>query len=222
MQIVSKTTTKQLKKQFEAFAFDLKYAEGIKYFEAQTQTNPALLHDTHVLYMLAFLYDHQAEYKEGSERKKLEQKAEELYQTILRTEPHNTDAIWGLGRVYWHRRDRRALDYAMQAYTVAKKQKEPLGGYMNIVGVVYLSFAEYKKAETWFKKALASGDVDTDSLYLNFLQLYKETDNKKKGRVYLEKLEHSLRTAPIKIKKSAFCQKLAKQIIPDLKKWLEG
>lgn len=139
------------------------------------------LKDEKILYKIGFLYDHLALEKEGREREELEDKAMSFYERALDVNKDYYNALWGIGRIYWHRNSKEALPYAEAAY---EKHKEKTGNedFSQNVGLVYESLGDHESAEVWLKKPLDS--TDDPGMFSNLINLYRKTAQFEKAKKY--------------------------------------
>ncbi len=156
---------------------------------------------------LGFLYDHAGfQTKNPIERKKLERKAFLFYKKSLTKNQKNINAVWGIARIWWHRKSKRALSYAIQAYRMHKKttRRNDFGGN---VGLIYESLGKYKKAAEWYMKTLKTtrrSDIDARLvIYSHLTRLYYHQKELQKLRYYQDKSKKLYDVKDLKFKRSA-------------------
>lgn len=115
--------SKKIEEIFRAAANNYRYKWGIQQLEKLGRKNREMTRNYFFLCHLGLLYDHLALKKKGQERKKLEDKAIKFYQKAIKINPKFPGAVWGIGRVWWHRKSKRALPYAKKAIKLAKQNK---------------------------------------------------------------------------------------------------
>ncbi len=179
---ITKKDHKYLKGVFDSYTNTYKYADGVKKFEKYFSKHLTVF-DEELMCKFGLLYDHYAlQMKNQKARRDLERKALKIYHLVLKKYPHSHKALWGIGRVWWHRKNKRAIFYVQQAYKFAQKRGKK-GIYTQNVGLVYESLREYKKAEQWLKKGLRE-DEKNWGVYVNIVNFYRLTNQFKKSRRY--------------------------------------
>ncbi len=98
------------------------YKLGIHSIEKILKSNPRLNQEVDVLVKLGTLYDHYALQCATIQREKMEQKAIEIYRVALLINPQSPSATWGIGRIWWHRKDKQAIPYALEAFRLSQKK----------------------------------------------------------------------------------------------------
>lgn len=182
---------KSYKKNFEIVFYDaadnFKYFSGIKNFEKLFKKYPEAEKDDLILSRLGMMYDHLA-LKYPTKRIKYENKALSLYKKALKFNPNSHKATWGIGRIWWHRKSKKALPYAIKAIRLAKKSRDPYGIYISNVGLVYKFIGNDKLAEKWFLKAIKI-EPNNWGIYLNLIVLYEKNKQVDKIKKYLPKFK---------------------------------
>lgn len=179
----------KLNKIFERAMTNYKYEWGIKKIEKLLRNRPNFINED-ILCKLGVLYDHFALNQKPGFKKKYENKAIKLYQQALRINPKSSRAIWGIGRVWLHRQNKRAIPYALKAYHLKKATKKDIGLYGQHIGLIYEALGDYKKAEYWLLKGMRESRKNFRS-YLNLVIFYrfiKKFDKAKKYAYYAERL----------------------------------
>jgi len=212
---------KELERLFKKYADNFLYKEGIKEFEKILNYYPYKNNKEiyeYLLIKLGFLYDHLA-LKDKKNRKEFENKALKFYKKVLGKNKNSIDAIWGIGRVWWHRNDKKAIDYAKKAYQLAKNI-EP-NHYLRIqnIGLVYESLGDYKKAEKWLLKGIEKKPEDF-SPYLNLVVFYRLIKDFDKSKKYAKELERLYKKEPYNFRKTNW-GKIIKEVIEKADRELE-
>jgi len=171
------------------------------------------------LYQLGFLFDHVAlRRKNAKERHVYETKALSYYRHALKLDPRDPFAVWGIGRVWWHREDKRSLLYAKKAYSLAKTQRCDFGPFAQNIGVIYEELLRrYTLAEKWYLRALKEEQRKTAWSYVNLIQLYTKLGKLKQAKKLAEKASILLKKTPLELQKSLSGKWLA-EIIFEAKK----
>jgi len=151
-----------LQNEFRNAMNSLRYYGAVKKYEGFIAATPILRNNNFILLNLATLYDHLALKSRKSNRKKYEEKAINLCQEVLKRDPENWGAVWGIGRVWWHRCSLKGITYAKRARAIAAKKKMNLGMFSMQVGYVYESAGHLEKAKFWIKKGLEENPNDTN------------------------------------------------------------
>lgn len=173
----------ELEKIFETASNNSRYRWGISAFEKFFKRHQTFFHEKS-LCRLGLLYDHFA-LKVPRSRRRFEEKALRIYRHVLRRVPDSYRATWGIGRVWWHRKNQKALAYARKAYRLARKKNSASRGmYAQHVGMVYESLGNFQNAERWLLKGLRENPNDW-GLYLNLVVFYR----------YVRKFEKAMRSA---------------------------
>ncbi len=163
-----------IEKAFRMAVDNFRYQEGIRRIEKILKGQPVLKTNERILVKLGLLYDHLAmQQKIIKKRRALERHALKLYRFALRHNKNLPAAVWGIGRVWWHRRSRKAIKYAKLAYRLAKRLHMPAGLYAQNVGAAYKAVGNYNRCEYWLLKGIRECPNDW-SVYLNLLSFYKE------------------------------------------------
>ena len=185
-----KQNINSINKIFERAANNYKYRWGIQKIEKLLKKNINFISED-ILCKLGFLYDHLAlKQKKINLKKFYENKAIKLYQQALKINPKSHRATWGIGRVWWHRKNKRAISYATRAYRLKKINDGKIGLYAQNIGLIYEAIGNYKKAEYWLLRGMKENKKDFGS-YINlevFYRLIKNFNKAKKCAVKLKKL----------------------------------
>jgi len=179
------------------------YKKGIK--EMNKLIDDKEVEDEEILYNLAFLYDHYSFDLEQNERKKMEEKAINLYKKVLEINPDYYNAIWGIARIYGYRKSKKALPYAKKAYEKHKKESGNEDFAQNVASI-YNILGDYKKAEKWYKKPLDK--TDQPGMFANIVNFYRKTNQLEKIESYLKKGKELFKRKPKFFKKSLVGQRI--------------
>ncbi len=155
-----------------------KYKEGIIAIEKIISHDKRFYENVKLLYDLGLLYDHYAmQQKNNLLRLRYENKALVLYQKAILLDKEAPIAWWSIGRIWWHRKNKKSIFFAKKAYNLIKKTRSSERGlYAQAIGLCYESIKEYKKAEYWLKKGVSlSKDLGVYVNLLQFYQLHKKT-----------------------------------------------
>lgn len=169
-----------LEKIFKTYTDTYDYAQGIKEYGKYFKRNPHAFNEK-ILCRLGLMYDHLALQK-PRQRKKFENKALQIYRRVARKDHHSYRAVWGIGRIWWHRGSARAIPYVLKAHTLAKKAGQK-GIYTQNVGLVYESLKKYSEAEKWLLKGLQEC-TDDWGVYLNIINFYRSIHNFTQAKKY--------------------------------------
>ena len=211
--------SKKIEEIFRAAANNYRYKWGIQQLEKLGRKNREMTRNYFFLCHLGLLYDHLALKKKGQERKKLEDKAIKFYQKAIKINPKFPGAVWGIGRVWWHRKSKKAVQYAKRAFRLAKTSDLPAGLYAQGVGLAYKALGDYKKSEWWFIKGIKE-DPDDWGVYVNPALFYKNVKkDKRRVLMYTKKLEKLFQKSPRSVKETLWGKTIAKDIIREIKKW---
>ncbi|HDQ16810.1 MAG TPA: hypothetical protein ENN31_01660 [Candidatus Vogelbacteria bacterium] len=161
---------------------NLEYEKPIKKIESIIKKYPQVIDEQRLL-NLATLYDHQA-FTEKTTKKRLEyeNKAIKICQGVIKKNGdsvHTAYALWGIGRVWWHRKNRKAIIYAKQADRMMRKVTKGEEGMPLSVAVVYDILGNYRRAEYWYLKTIKETD-DKFGVYFDLLSFYFEQKRYKK------------------------------------------
>lgn len=183
-----------LDKAFETMLFNYRYAQGIKFFESFFHTHPFLKSVPKNLTRLGLLYDHAAMI-DSKKRTFLNNQARHNYLTALELDPEFYSAWWGLGRIFWHQNDKRALPYAKKAYRLAKKEKnDTVGQFAQNIALIYKGFGNNVRAEHWFRRGIKESPQEW-GMYYNLMCFYLDTKpNEIEARKLARKLKLILET----------------------------
>jgi tetratricopeptide (TPR) repeat protein len=165
------------------------YKKILSQISREIEKEPELINEEMVLAKLGFLYDHLAVYAGNKkEKNKYEREALKAYNKILKKNPNSVNAIWGIGRVYWHNKNKKAIDYAKKAARIATKESvEMYPMYMN-VAVVYESLSQFDRAEYWYLKVIKKRPKFLGA-YLNLAEMYLEKNKNKKYKKLILEIE---------------------------------
>lgn len=200
-----------IKKIFEEATNNFKYKWGVQKIEKKLKQNKALITNNN-LCDLGHLYDHLAlQQKKTALRKKYENQALRLYRRALKINLKSYRATWGIGRIWWHRNNKKAIPYALKAYHLRKRAKKDAGLYAQAIGLVYQSLKNYKRAEYWLLRGAKENKKDF-GVYLNLVAFYRLIGDFKKAQKYALGLKELYNKESSKFKKTAW-GKIIKQII---------
>ncbi len=177
----------------------------------KTLARRADLADEEILCKLGLLYDHWALRESPPERRELEGKALILYRKILRLDPDSSRAWWGMGRVWWHRRSRKALPYALKAYRLKKRSRESVGLYPQHIGLIYESLNDHRKAELWLQRGARENPGDYGS-YLNLVVFYRARNKDEKAERYALRLKELFAREPRSFRMTPWGKRISKVI----------
>ena len=184
-----------------------KYRVAIRIFERNQRLNPLSSRNEKFLTRLGLLYDHLAlKEKSRSRRTRLEKKALRLYRRALRQNPNSPSATWGIGRVLWHRKSRKAILFAKRAYLLSKKYGKEVGLYAQNIGLVYKSLQDNRKAELWLLKGMRYSPKDW-GVYVNLVNFYLNTKkDSQSAEKYAKALEKKFKKELPSLRKSKWGQ----------------
>jgi len=168
----------KLEQQFNEFMNQMDYRGGVKVFKR-------LRGGKRDVY-LAMLYDHLA--MQNKFRKFYEYKARYLYRRALFGK-YRIEALLGLGRIYWHRNDRRALRYYKRALRYSPKDPRVLIA----LGNIYKAQGENKKARKYYRNAILHSKDNNFGLLLNHSLFWLKRGNAKKAQSYIKEIEGAIR-----------------------------
>jgi tetratricopeptide (TPR) repeat protein len=146
---------------------------------------PKISKDAEVINAFATLLDHQAVLESNWVKKKyLEWQAMRLYKQNLKNDKNNIEAISGIGRIYWHKSNPKAIYYYKQAMKLDPTNPVRMGNLAN----VFSRLNQLDQAEKLYRQAIATNKAPF-GIYLNFLRnieinkqeaekIIKETDIK--------------------------------------------
>ncbi len=197
---------------FSRVADSFNYSEGIKEIESIIKRNPEFLNRENVLLKVGMLYDHFATQQRSLQKRNIiEKKALAFYQSALKINPKSHGATWGIGRVWWHRKSKKAISYAKRAYLLAKQNGMDAGIYAQNVGAVYRAIGNLKRSEFWLIKGAKESPTDW-GVYLNLISFYKSIGRVNKASLYRGKLKFFF-DKESKKKKDTKWGKMIKEII---------
>lgn len=181
------------KKAFDDALSCYTYGSGIKALEQLSRRYPALKKDPENLVNLGLLYDHAAMNAKGSNAS-LEKNARFYYQEALKIDRRFYSAWWGLGRIYWHNKDRRALPLALKAYRLSKNARSSdAGQYAQNIGLIYKAIGNAPRAEYWLKRGTEESRKEW-GVYYNLMRFYLEgKPNKQKAKELARKVRALLK-----------------------------
>jgi len=204
---------------FTSSTNNFKYAEGIRKLEALSKKYPAL-NSEDLLCKLAFLYDHLALREKNEKRRKADENiALRLYHRVLRLNPESSRATWGIGRVLWHRNDKRAIKYALRAYRLCKKLGKPVRLYAQNIGLIYEAIENFRRAEYWLLRGAQENRRDFGS-YLNLVVFYRLVHKFDKAIKWSKQLEKLYLKESGSFKNTPWGKKIA-EVIKDANKPLK-
>lgn len=178
---------KQINNIFDKAACDFAYGEALSQIQEILRKYPDS-RDDRVLCKLGFLHDHLAAFEKNKKLvKEHESFALKAYQEALKFNPRSSGAIWGIGRIWWHRKDKRALIYAKRAAKIAiEDDPKMFPMYMNLA-VVYETLGNFKRAEYWYKRIIKE-IPDFWGAYYGLANLYYSESNVKRRKIKLKEI----------------------------------
>lgn len=196
---------------FDLSAKNYKYKEGIEKIEKIIEIHPELKNES-TLCDLGFLYDHLAlKQKNKLLKNKYEEKAFNLYRGAIKKNNQSINAIWGIGRVWWHRKDKKAIKYAIKAANLMKKLNGSAGLMLQNIGLVYEDLGDLKLAERWYLRGLKE-EPNKFSGYYNLLNLYRKQERFKKIQKLLPIFKKLYQKETAKFKKTSWGKDILKKI----------
>lgn len=217
MSIVKHLTKKELEKIIDGLTADFyrltnafKYLEAIEVFERVLEKTPELKDNEDILCRLGMLYDHAA-FQNKNKKNFYEKKALSFYKKALKINPRSIKATWGIGRIYWHNSDKKAVSYAKKAYSLAKRDAKKFGIYIQNIGLVYQTLGKFKEAERWLKKGADTNPKDW-AMYLNLVNFYRYTKQFKKSKKYSLILDKLFKKESRSFKKTPWGNKISQTI----------
>lgn len=166
---------KEIKRIFNSATVNFNYREAANKIENILDKNPQIKNEQ-TLSNLGFLYDHLAFFcKNKILKQKYEKEALTLYYQVLRLNPDSVAATWGVGRIWWHRKNKKAIKYARRAAQLAVRQDPKLSSmYMNLA-VVHETLGNLKKAEYWYRYVIKK-EPNFFGAYYGLTEMYYVND----------------------------------------------
>lgn len=165
---------------------------------------------------LGLVYDHAALFKINKvQKRRYEEKALKLYKKILYLDSNSIYvpyAVWGIGRVWWHRKNRKAIKYAIRAAELMKQITGKAGLMISNIGAVYEELGDLKEAETWYKKGVKESSKELGA-YLNLVDFYYKTKNFSLVKKYIPKLYETYDLQTRNFKDTAWGKRVMRKII---------
>lgn len=173
---------------------NIKYLRAIKILESHRKK---FILDDNLLYQLGLLYDHQAALVQKINRQQANlylEYARDTYTDIIKRNPKNFFALYGLARVYANQNNfKKAVIYAKRAY--GEKNKLPQGQKGSLpVGGFYERAGNLKAAEKWYKKELEDLGGNEFGALMNLLIFYNRTKQSEKARSLAPRAEWLMQT----------------------------
>lgn len=197
------------------------YRSGIVQIQQILKKEGVKKPNSKTLYQLGFLSDHVAFFQEKNPvaQRIYEQQALSYYRHALKLDPRDPAAIWGIGRVWWHRKDKRALFYAKKAYQLAKSGKYDFGPFGQHIAFIYEQlFKKYALAERWHLRALREERKRTVWSYANLIQFYTNLRKDDQARQLAKKMDALFQKESSEFQTSLSGKMLSKIISKALKK----
>lgn len=190
-----------IEKYFYSASNNLRYRQGIVALENLSRKNSYVSNNELFLCRLGLLYDHLALRCKKDKRLLYEKTAINLYKKAKKTNPDSYRATWGIGRIWWHRNNRKALQYAKEARRLAKKTATKTPIYTQNVGLVYESLKDYKNAEKWLLRGMKENQKDW-GVYINLVTFYRLSENFQEAVKYANKLRKFIQKEPSSFRKT--------------------
>lgn len=157
------------------------YQSGIRIVKNTLKTAPLNLN---FWYYLGMFYDHLPGLTN-------EKKAIACYEKIKELDPKSVYWAFGLGRIYWHRKDLRAVRYYKKAYQLSRDCAGKFSAMVNI-GNAYMAISKFRSSENWYLRCLRflprlkslHENIDRFHLYFALADLYKEWGKYNKALKY--------------------------------------
>ena len=203
---------KELISQYRVALENYTYQNCIDLFKKTLTSNQELNADLQLKLKLGTLYDHRAMQVPRRQKSILEQAALKLYRNVLKSDPVSPQALWAIGRVYWHRKDKKAIYYANRAYKAARKKKLPTGLYIQNIGLIYDSLGNTRKGEVWLLKGMRASPREW-GCYYNLFHHYKKIKDEQKARLYAKKLKIKISRMPKRTKNTRWKRDIIKLLM---------
>lgn len=190
------------------------YGEGISQIQRLLKREARKGLSGITLEQLGFLYDHAAlQKRDSAARRAYEQQALSYYRRAIRLNQKDPFSMWGIGRIWWHRKDKRALLYAQKAYRLAKICKIDFGPFGQNIAFIYDEiFEKYAFAERWYLRALKEEKRKTVRSYANLVQFYVKHGKDAQARRFARKMNLLFKKTPLEFQASRSGRRLS-QII---------
>lgn len=201
------TRQRRFEKSFQRAVNNYDYRSGIHALENFLLLYPELSTSPHNLSRIGLLYDHLA-MRSGAKRRMHEAIARRFYMKALSYDPAFPSAWWGLARIHWHNKDKRAIALAKKAYHLAKRRRVSVGQYAQNVGLVYEALGNFRLTKDWLSRGVSESSNEWGTHY-NLLRFYINFRPKERSIPVLKnRLQRMLRGKP------------TNKWIRDIRKWL--
>ncbi len=199
------------KRKYEKAVNSFKFTQGIRELEDAAGQSPMLNNNDEFLTKLALLYDHEASRHSGRTRERFEARARGLCERALKANPKSYRAVWGIGRILWHRKDVRALKFARKAYHLRRRVTGTVGMYGQHVALIYEIMKKYKLAERWYLRGTLENPREF-GVYLNLTLFYLARGDAVKAKHVAKNLDRRFQRKSPGFKKTAWGKRIANVI----------
>ncbi len=150
--------------------------------------------DEYLSKMIALAYDQYAQQQKDLEKKKrYEECARFIFNSIIKMNPKSSEAMRGLGLVYLHEYQ---LSKSLQYYKKAFRIDGGALDYLSL-GNVYRAKKQKKNALLWYGKALKISQLRIPAL-MNLMGIYREIGDERRAAKYESILKRETKSVPNK------------------------
>ena len=208
--LLPKQERQKLKIIREKALFNFKYKEAIYFYENLLKKYQLSAKD---LCDLGLFYDHLSIFdkSEAENKAKNERKAIKCYKKAEEINPRELAVFEGLGRIWWHRKNKKALFFYMKGLRLAQTLRKK-SEFLEYLGNAYMRLGKVERAIEDYKKSLRLKPISKFSLFNNLAFAYRKINNQEKAREYARKALQLLKRRSREYKKTKATRIFAKQL----------
>lgn len=185
---------KEINKVKKQALLNFKYKQAIEFYEKLLKEYKLSAKD---LCDLGLFYDHLSIFdkKELKNKTKNEKKALSYYKKASQVNPKELYALEGMGRIWWHRKNKKAIEYYKKGLKLSRTPRQK-SLFLECLGNIYTSLNQYQKAIKNYEEALEKKPISKVSIFNNLSLLYKKTDNLPRAKYYAKNALRLIKKRP--------------------------
>lgn len=180
MKKISSIQRKKLNQVKKKALFGFEYRKAIEFYESLLKNFQLSARD---LCDLGLFYDHLSIFNQNEKKNRArnEEKALQYYHQAQKLNPSELAVFEGLGRIWWHRKDKKAIIYYQKGLEIASTPRKK-SEFLEYLGNAHKRLGEPKKAIKCYQQALKMNPISKFSLFNNLAFAYQKIGQQEKAR----------------------------------------